>query len=265
MIWAQAEATEAGTIRPIRVNVPSRLGLLSDLRARLIRGDGFAVATLNLDHVVKLRADRDFLDAYARHSHVTADGNPVVWLSRLAGEAVELVPGSELIDPLAALAAELDVPVGLLGATQTSLDAAAEKLVHRHPRLRITARIAPPMGFDPEGPQAAACMSELEAAGVRLCFLALGAPRQERFAARAREELTQTGFVSIGAGLDFISGHQTRAPTLVRRLALEWLWRLLGNPGRLFVRYARCFGIMPGLVMAALGNRRRPASPGNTS
>ena len=70
--------------------------------ARLGAGRGFSVATLNLDHAVQLRRNPAFRSAYAAHSHVTADGNPVVWLSRLAGQReVSLVPGSELIAPLA--------------------------------------------------------------------------------------------------------------------------------------------------------------------
>ena len=59
-----------------------------------------------------------------------------------------------------------------------------------------------------------------------MALLALGAPRQEIFAARCRELLPDIGFVSVGAGLDFIAGHQRRAPIWLQRLALEWLWRV---------------------------------------
>ena len=87
------------------VNFPTEAALLSDLEACLVRGQGFAIATLNLDHVVKLRRDPVFRAAYQAQSHVVADGNPIVWLSRLAGRRdVALVPGSELIAPVAALA-----------------------------------------------------------------------------------------------------------------------------------------------------------------
>ena len=85
-----------------------------------------------------------------------------------------------------------------------------------------------------------------------MCFLALGAPKQEKFAARALRTLGSVGFVSVGAGLDFIAGAQTRAPRLVRSLALEWLWRLLGDPRRLAPRYATCAAIMPSLALNAV-------------
>lgn len=233
---------------------PTGAELLADLEARLRAGEGFAVATLNLDHMVKLGRDPAFAAAYRAQTHVVADGNPVVWLSRRAGRPVALVPGSELIAPLAALAARLGVPVGLYGSDQATLDLAAERLMATHPGLAVPARIAPAFGFDPDGPVAAADLARLQAAGARLVFLALGAPKQERLAARGRALTPALGFVSIGAGLDFIAGTQRRAPPLVRRLALEWLWRMLGNPRRLARRYWECFVILPG---AARDARRR--------
>ena len=64
------------------------------------------------------------------------------------------------------------------------------------------------------------------------------------------------GFVSIGAGLDFLAGSQTRAPAWVRAIAMEWLWRMLANPRRLALRYLRCALILPGLARDALRQGR---------
>lgn len=243
---------------PVRVNVPDQAGLLADLETRLTGGQGFSIATLNLDHAVKLARDPAFRAAYAAHSHVTADGNPVVWLSRLAGRGdVALVPGSELIAPVAALAARLGLPVGLFGATDASLGAAAAALEAAHPGLRVAFCEAPPMGFDPDGAGADAAIDAIGASGARVVFLALGAPKQERFAARAAARLGDTGFLSIGAGLDFISGAQVRAPAWVRALAAEWLWRLARSPARLAGRYGACILALPRLTRAALATRRR--------
>ena len=246
----------------VAITHPTRAALMGDLEGRMRRGEGFALATLNLDHLVKLRApgaEGDaFRRAYARQTHVVADGNPVVWLHRLAGRgAVRLVPGSELVGPLCAAAAATGTPVALVGSTEEALDAAAARLERAHPGLRIALRHAPPMGFDPEGPEAAAVLDRLRAAApAGLCFLALGAPRQERFAAHALSRLSGWGFASVGAGIDFVAGGQRRAPPWVRRIALEWLWRLAGSPRRLLGRYASCFRILPGLALRALAARR---------
>lgn len=234
------------------VTAPSRTALLSDIRDRIARGTGFSVATLNLDHAVKLRRDPDFREAYAAQTHVTADGQPIVWLSRLAGRRVDLITGSDLVDPLTALCAELRAPVAMLGSTEPVLAAAARQLRMRYPDLEVAALLAPPMGFDPYGDAADELLKTLSSSGARVCFLALGAPKQEKFAARALRTLGSVGFVSVGAGLDFIAGAQTRAPRLVRSLALEWLWRLLGDPRRLAPRYATCAAIMPSLALNAV-------------
>ena len=214
------------------------------------------MATLNLDHAVKLRKDPAFHAAYKAHTHVTADGNPVVWLSRLAGEPVSLVPGSELIEPLAALAARCGVGIALFGSTQATLEAAAEALCARHAGLQVALCRAPAMGFEPGSEAAGEDIAAIGASGAGLCFLALGAPRQEVFAARAQQALPGVGFVSIGAGLDFIAGTQHRAPAWVRALAAEWLWRMLGNPKRLAARYGACILALPGLTGRALRARR---------
>lgn len=254
MNWIKSGADKIS----VTVTVPDKQTLFDDLSRRFDAKEGFSVATLNLDHAVKLPHDTAFRDAYSAHTHITADGNPVVWLSRLAGQKdVQLVPGSELIDPLAEIAARKGVPVGLFGATQSSLQAAADALQERYPSLQIAYVNAPAMGFDPDGEAAADAIREIGESGARMVFLALGAPKQERFAARAQRSLGEVGFLSIGAGLDFISGAQQRAPRLVRTLALEWLWRLLGNPQRLARRYGACILALPGLTLRALASRRK--------
>ena len=253
MNWSNPKA-EAG---PIAVNVASQPALLADLRSRMTARRGFAVATINLDHAVKLRNDPAFHQAYAAHSHVTADGNPIVWLERLAGRSeMRLTTGSDLIEPLAKLAAEIGVPVAFFGATEASLNAAKAELQHRLPDVEIVMTAAPAMGFDPDGSAADDAIQALRSSGAQLVFLALGAPKQERFAARASQALPQTGFVSIGAGLDFLSGRQHRAPDWMQKLALEWLWRLLQNPRRMAARYGACAALLPRLVWRALVARQ---------
>jgi N-acetylglucosaminyldiphosphoundecaprenol N-acetyl-beta-D-mannosaminyltransferase len=244
----------------IVVNVPTRAALLAEVSRRLRAGRGFALATINLDHLVKLRRDPAFAAAYAAQDLVVADGNPIVWLSRLARRPVQLVPGSDLIVPLAQAAAGAGVSVALLGSTQPALAAAAEGLRAQVPGLGVAALIAPPMGFDPAGPGADLVLEEVRASGAGLVFLALGAPKQERLAARGRAALPGVGFASIGAGLDFIAGSQTRAPAWVRAIAMEWLWRMLSNPRRLARRYAECALILPDQAVAAfrLRNSDKP-------
>lgn len=235
----------------IRVNVPDRDALLAAVAGRLAARQGFALATINLDHLVKLARSPEFRAAYAAQDLVVADGNPIVWLSRLAGRPVRLVPGSDMVLPLARVAAAQGVAVALVGSTPAALDAAAARLQAEVPGLRIAARLSPPMGFDPGSDAAAELLEEVADSGARLCLLALGAPKQERLAARGRQIAPQVGFASVGAGLDFLAGTQERAPEWVRAIAMEWLWRMLSNPRRLAGRYAACAAILPAEALRA--------------
>lgn len=240
----------------VRINCHDSAALLAAVHQRLQDGQGFAIATLNVDHLQRLAEDGSFRAAYAAHDLVCADGNPIVWLSRIARRPVALVPGSDLVLPLAAEAARAGLPVALIGSNDASLALAAQEMARLVPGLRVTLTHAPGFPFDPMGDEAAEIIARIRQSGARLCFLALGAPRQELFAIRAREALGDTGFASIGAGLDFLSGHQRRAPRLVRQVKMEWLWRMLSNPRRLFLRYAKGFAILPGHIRQAVALRR---------
>ncbi len=242
------------------VTTDTRDGLMSRIGQNLCVGRGFSVATLNVDHLVKLEKDPEFRAAYAAQDFVVADGNPIVWMRRIAGHRTALVPGSELVEPVAEMAAQLGVPVALIGATDYALDAAAGKLAEDHKDLVVSFTAAPQLGFDPLGPEADALIERLRDSSAGLVFLALGAPKQEVFAARIRAAVPHIGILSIGAGLDFLAGSQRRAPVFIRRIAMEWAWRILMNPRRLLVRYIRCAGVLPRHIRRAYRARQEAKS-----
>lgn len=242
----------------VTVNVPDWVVLERQISSRLRAGDGFSLATINLDHLVKLRQDRRFRDAYAAQDLVVADGNPIVWMSKLAGRPVSLIPGSDAILPLVRIAAAHRKTLALVGSTDDTLAAAKAYLEREVPGTQVVATIAPAMGFDPVGASADAVLDALKHVGADMVLIALGAPKQELFAAYGRGKLGHVGFISIGAGLDFFSGAQVRAPAWVRAIAMEWLWRALSQPARLIPRYAKCFGILPVELVHALKLRFGP-------
>lgn len=245
----------SGPAYDVTINMPDKAALFRAMAARLRDRSGFALATLNLDHLTKLLCDPAFAAAYTAHDLIVADGQPVVWLSKLAKQPVELMPGSDLIVPMCELAAETGTSIALLGSHKHALAAAARNLKSQVKGLRVSMSHAPPYGFDPTGDGAAQICDLLNESGAGLCFIALGAPKQEIFAAFAREKCPQIGFASIGAGLDFLAGEQRRAPKWMRALALEWLWRALLSPVRMVPRYAKCFAILPDLVRRARAQR----------
>jgi len=215
------------------------------------------VFTLNLDHVVKMRRDAAFRAAYERVRLITADGFPIVLACRLQGKRVSRVTGSDLVGPISAEAARCGKSVYFFGSSLPVLTRASRILQESNPRLRIAGFFAPPQGFDPASEEARQCIAAISDSRADLCFVALGAPKQEKFADYGQSFLPSTSFICIGAGLDFIAGTQVRAPTWIRRLGLEWLWRAAGDPRRLLYRYILCMGALPGILARAVLAPRR--------
>jgi N-acetylglucosaminyldiphosphoundecaprenol N-acetyl-beta-D-mannosaminyltransferase len=235
---------------------------LAETAALICRNAGSAraqnVFTLNLDHIVKLRKDARFRAVYGRAGLITADGFPIVIACRLQGKRLNRVAGSDLIAPISAEAARSGKSVYLFGSNLQVLTKASRVLRERNPGLTIAGMFAPPQGFDPTSEDASRCVAAIRNSGADLCFVALGAPKQEMFSDHGKSLLPNVSFVCIGAGLDFIAGAQVRAPLWMQRNGLEWLWRAASNPQRLLYRYLLCMGALPGiLTRAALVPRRR--------
>lgn len=238
------------------INIASQDDAVAAVRADFRQGHGFSIHVLNLDSLVKRRADAQYRDAYQRATYVTCDGAPVAVLARRQFPAMQRTTGPDLVEPLCRLAAEERMPVYLFGSSGDSLRRAAEQLVERCPGLDICGSESPPMGFDPSSAAADAAIDRMAASGARFCLISLGTPKQEVFARRALDRHPHLGLLSIGAAIDFIAGSQSRAPELVRDNGLEWLWRLATNPRRLTGRYARCAVVLADVALASPVRRR---------
>ena len=222
------------------VNLATYDDLLRQVRQRGLSGRGFSLFTLNLDHLVKRRANPSFRAAYDRATFVTADGAPVVALARRQGASITRTTGSDMIGPLCAMAARENLPLFFFGSSLPLLERAKAELTRLHPGLEVAGMEAPPFGFDPVSPAADAAADRIAASGASFCLVALGAPKQELFADRMLARHPQLGFFCIGASLDFVAGGQTRAPLWMQKAQLEWAWRMLSDPRRMLVRYLRC-------------------------
>lgn len=246
------------------INTANQAEAVGAAMQRAQAGRGFTLFTLNMDHLVKRRSDPRFNAAYARADIVTADGQPIVALARRQGAQLERTTGADLILPLCAASEAARVPVFLFGASDESLEGACRELRRRFPRLDLRGCESPAMGFDPASHAAVAAGRRIAASGARICFVALGAPKQEMFADAMAARGDGVGYVCIGAALDFISGHQKRAPLVFQRTGLEWAYRLFSQPLRLGGRYARCMLLyarlrLEGAPMAGGGPVRQPA------
>ena len=163
---------------------------------------------------------------------------------------IERTTGADLVVPLVIEAACHQLPVYLFGTSDEVLEKCGAALRNlTGGGLNICGAMSPSQGFDASGPAADVAITAMRAAGARLVFVALGAPKQEIFAARALAAELGAGMICIGAALDFIAGAQIRAPRSFQTYGMEWSWRLAIAPQRLAVRYAQCAVVMIDLAV----------------
>lgn len=171
-------------------------------------------------------------------SLVVADGAPLIWASRIAGNPLPgRVPGSDLIWSLSAALADQGRSIYLLGGAPGTSSRAEQVMRSRFPQLRIAGHLSPPFGFDARPDQLEAACAAVVAARPDLVYVGLGFPKQERVIARLRPLLGSSWFLGCGAAIDFVAGVHTRAPLWMQRSGLEWTHRLASEPTRLMRRY----------------------------
>ncbi len=213
---------------------------IESVRDLVRSGEGGAIFTPNVDHVVMADRHAGLRRAYRRASLSFADGMPLVWTSRLLGKRIpEKLSGSDMIVPIAQLAAEEKWGVYLLGGMPGE-PGAAELAAQRFTEtfgVRIVGVDPSFVSLDGSGATDAAVLERVRAAKPDLVFVALGAPKQELWIARCLDEIRPAVAIGVGASLDFISGQISRAPRWVSNAGFEWAYRLAQDPRRLWKRY----------------------------
>jgi N-acetylglucosaminyldiphosphoundecaprenol N-acetyl-beta-D-mannosaminyltransferase len=168
------------------------------------------------------------------------DGQPLVWALHLLGHPLrDRVYGPELMDRACARAARTGRGFYLYGGRDEEALALLEReLVRRHPGLRIAGRHCPPFRPLSES-ELQAVADDIDASGADVVWVGLGVPKQEKWMAAMRDRLSAPVLVGVGAAFDFHAGVVPQAPNGLQRFGMEWLFRLVQEPRRLWRRYAR--------------------------
>jgi N-acetylglucosaminyldiphosphoundecaprenol N-acetyl-beta-D-mannosaminyltransferase len=192
-------------------------------------GAGAQVVTLGTEMVVYAQRDERFRSIVNRSALSLCDTIGLLAVARRRGAPLrERVTGVELVEHLAAAAAAQGVPVYLLGGGEDVAAAAARVLRLRFSGLRVAGTRSGYFRDDESGDVA----KEIASSGARLLFAGMGSPRQEYWLAEHLRE-TECGVgIGVGGSFDVIAGRTARAPQLVRKFALEWLYRLAKEPHR---------------------------------
>jgi N-acetylglucosaminyldiphosphoundecaprenol N-acetyl-beta-D-mannosaminyltransferase len=197
------------------------------------------VVTPNVDHAINLVDQPDYARVYRNASLRLIDGAPVLWLARLLGASeTRKFSGSDLIGMCAGAAEGRAWTVVMIGGDVELCREAEHELRKQYGHDRATFAAVPvPFLEDPADPRATEVVDALTELAPDIVFVCLGSPKQELWFEAWQDRLPAAVFVGAGATLDFVAGRKQRAPLLFQRLGLEWTWRLLQEPRRLWKRY----------------------------
>jgi N-acetylglucosaminyldiphosphoundecaprenol N-acetyl-beta-D-mannosaminyltransferase len=221
-------------------------------------GELLEVGVINAAKVVNMRRDAALRDAVSGCGLIVADGQSVVWASRLLRARLpERVAGIDLFQRLLAEAERRGLPVFFLGAREHVLAEMLRRIGVRYPGLKVAGSHH---GYfaDDDAPRIA---DDIAASGAVLLFLGMTSPKKEKFVAQYGARSAARVVHGVGGSFDVLAGLVRRAPVRWQRAGMEWLYRALQEPRRLGRRYLMTNAAFMGLVLReAVRSRRRVTS-----
>lgn len=196
------------------------------------------IVTPNVDHIVRLESDEELTEIYKNADMVLCDGKPLIWISKLYGNPIkEKISGSDFLPGLCEIASERGYTMFLFGAGPGVAKLAGENLSRKYHGLKIAGWYSPPYGFESDPEELSEAIRAINEADPDILVVALGCPKQEKFIYRYRDQIKAKLSLGLGASLDFEAGVVKRAPVVMQKCGLEWLFRITQDPKRLARRY----------------------------
>ena len=187
------------------------------------------IVTVNTEFVMAAQSNTEFRQAINSAALTVADGIGVVWATHFVGRpAPERITGTDMLLAIAKRCAEYGYRLYLLGAAPGVAEQAGEKLQALAPGLQIAGTYA----GSPASAEEDAIIERIRAANVDILCVAYGAPAQDLWINRNLSRLPAAVAMGVGGAYDFLSGRQRRAPQVMQRMGLEWLYRLYRQPWR---------------------------------
>jgi N-acetylglucosaminyldiphosphoundecaprenol N-acetyl-beta-D-mannosaminyltransferase len=222
----------------VRIDNLDEMAVVNHVLNEHAAGRGGRVVTPNVDHLRQIYADIDLQSLVSESDLVIADGMPLIWASRIQKTPLpERVTGAQLIWSLSGAACDRDVPVFLLGGATGVAERAGVAITNKYPGLKLAGTHCPPPGFEDDNDQIREIVSRIEQTSPGVIFCGLGFPKQERLMAILAGRFPDAWLVGCGASLAIAAGDKRRAPRWMQAMGLEWLFRLVQEPRRLFSRY----------------------------
>jgi N-acetylglucosaminyldiphosphoundecaprenol N-acetyl-beta-D-mannosaminyltransferase len=196
------------------------------------------VVTPNAQHIITLQKDTHFRKIYRDALLVVPDGVSLLWSAQFLKTPLNgRVNGTDLFEQLCAVADKKGLKIFFLGGRPGAVEAVEETLLKRHPNLKIVGTHCPPYGFESQPQELALIKSKIKAAAPDILFVGLGAPKQENWIYANYQDIKVPISVGIGVSFELVANMVQRAPIWMQKWGLEWFFRLLVEPKRLWKRY----------------------------
>lgn len=198
------------------------------------------IITPNVDHLVKLQKDEEFYNVYQQAEWIVCDSKILYFLSKLLKNPLpEAIPGSSFFT--AFYEYHKDNPnckIFLLGAAEGIAVKAMERINQKVGRDIVVGAHSPSYGFEKKEAECEELIKIVNESGANVLLVGVGAPKQEKWIMKYRDRMPKVDiFMGLGATIDFEAGTLKRAPIFWQKIGMEWLYRCLKEPKRLFKRY----------------------------
>lgn len=217
------------------------------------------VAFCNVHSVMSARTDAALAEALVAMDLATPDGMPLVWTLRASGvEDQERVYGPDLMEMAIPWGVDHGIRHYLYGASPDTLTRLQERIAADFPGAAIVGSHSPPFRALTDEEEVAV-LDDIRASEADVVWIGLGMPKQELWMHRVAAQLPGTVLMGTGAAFDFLAGSVAQAPDWIQRIGMEWLYRLMREPRRLWRRYALNNPLFVVLILAQLARSRRGA------
>jgi len=204
----------------------------------LIKGQVLQHVVVNVAKIVNMQKDTELAESVKSCDVINIDGMGVVWGARFCGHVVpERVAGVDLFHNLLAMSARRSHPVFLLGATEEVVTKTAEKVKEQNPNLIIAGFHDGYFFGSKEGWDEEAVVNKIRESGAKLLFVAITSPKKENFINKWQDKLGVDFVMGVGGTFDVVAGKVKRAPVWMQNFGLEWLYRVIQEPRRMWKRY----------------------------
>ena len=206
------------------------------------------VCVANVHMLIEAWQNSHFADLLRNADLVTPDGMPLVWMMKLMGvKQAERVAGMDIFHASCKQASTAQISVFLLGSSPEVLEKICQRLKNEFPNLKIAGTYSPPFAPLSSNPDIS-IVKTINDSGAGIVFVSLGCPKQELWMAQYREKI-QSVMIGVGAVFSIYAGLVKPAPKFVRNAGLEWLFRLIQEPRRLWYRYSTTIPIFIWLAL----------------